>query len=120
MRDLLHILLSLGMWGLFGYYWHLVLSREIGSRTVHGIFILILIVVSGLLLTLLWVVHNLRLARRNRRRGQPPAAAESHEQDTIGRPVVGADLSTLRAARRIDISLTDTGEKRYSTAEESN
>ena len=120
MRDLLHILLSLGMWALFGYYWHLVLSREIGSRTVHGIFILILIVVSGLLLTLLWVVHNLRLARRNRRRGHPPAVAESHEQDTIGRPVVGADLSTLRAARRIDISLTDSGEKRYSTAEESN
>jgi hypothetical protein len=106
MRNLLHVIISIAMWGLFAYYWRIVLGREIGPSTLRALTILGLTVVAGLLATLAWVSHNKRLARKfaGRRRQTPAASLPVLEQDTIGRAVVQPGLEALRAARVVDIT----------------
>lgn len=106
MRNLMHVIISIAMWGLFAYYWRVVLGREIGPSTVRALAILGLTVVAGLLITLAWVSHNKRLARKfaGRRRQTPAASAPVLEHDTIGRAVVQPGLDLLRAARVVDIT----------------
>jgi hypothetical protein len=111
MRHALHIAASVLMWLVFGYYWYVVLGRDIGAATVQAIQILALIVVGGLLVTLFWVRHNLRLARRNRRRGVPPSPQERLERDVLEREIVAPDLGVLRRARLVHVRLDDEGRK---------
>jgi len=112
-RQFMHVFVSILMWGLFGYYWYVVLGREIDEATAQAIQGLAVVVVSGLLLTLFWVRYNLRLARKNRRRGAPPPAAESLERDALARPVVAPALPVLQQARVVQITLDDEGRKVY-------
>ncbi|MFO7652694.1 MAG: hypothetical protein R6X25_02625 [Candidatus Krumholzibacteriia bacterium] len=119
MRHLLHGLASAAMWGVFVYYWIIVLGREIGPSTVRSLAILGVIIVLGLVVTLFWVRHNLRLAARlNRRRDAPPAPPEVLERDTLGRPVNAPPLAELRYAPVVDISVADDGSKLYIPVEE--
>lgn len=106
MRHLLHVIVSIAMWCLFGYYWRVVLGREIGPGTVRALMILGLTVIIGLAATLAWVSHNKRLARKfaGRRRQSRPAGPPTLERDTIGRAVVHPELDLLRAARVVDIT----------------
>jgi hypothetical protein len=114
MRHLLHVIVSLAMWCLFGYYWHVVLGREVGSSTLRALALLGLTVAVGLVATLLWVGHNLRLARKfsGRRRQTPSATPPRLERDTIGRGITHPGLADLRAARVVDIT-ADTTTKSY-------
>ena len=63
MRNLLHVLVSIAMWCLFGYYWYVVLGREVGPETIRAMIILLIGVVVGMVVTMIWIGHNLRLAR---------------------------------------------------------
>lgn len=114
MRNLMHVIISIAMWGLFAYYWRVVLGREIGPSTMRALAILGLTVVAGLLVTLAWVSHNKRLARKfaGRRRHTPTASLPVLTHDTIGRDVVQPGLEALRAARVVDIT-ADERSKTY-------
>ncbi len=105
MRHVWHILASVGMWCLFGYYWHVVLDREIGPGTVRAMLLLAGLIIAGLVVTMTWIAHNLRLARRfaDRRRAVRDPGPPAFEHDTIGRPIARPDLDELRRARVIDI-----------------
>ncbi|HOX25346.1 MAG TPA: hypothetical protein PLL30_12765 [Candidatus Krumholzibacteria bacterium] len=118
MRPLLHLILSAAMWCLFGYYWYVVLGREIGPGTMRAVQTLLILVVAGLVVTVVWVAHNLRLARKfaGRRCGAAGTDAPKLERDTIGRPITHPALGELRAAGVIDIE-ADAGAKRYRVAE---
>ena len=117
MRHLLHVLVSLAMWGLFGYYWRVVLGREIGPGTVRAMLLLVSLVLIGLAVTILWVGHNLRLARKfeGRRRGARQVPDPELARDTLGRAIAQPGLATLRAARIIDID-ADEDTKTYTAA----
>ena len=106
MRHLLHVLVSIAMWGLFGYYWRVVLGREMGEGTLRALVILGLVVVLGLAVTVAWVGHNLRLARKfaDRRRRVRHVDEPELARDTIGRPVTHPGLERLRAATVVDIA----------------
>jgi poly-beta-1,6-N-acetyl-D-glucosamine biosynthesis protein PgaD len=110
-RQSLHFLVSILMWGLYGYYWYVVLRRGISPTTVQAIQALAVIVICGLLLTLFWVRYNLRLARGDRRRGAPAPPDERLEHDTLGRAVEGPGLPALRRARIVQVRLDDEGRK---------
>ena len=105
MRHVLHILISLGMWCLFGYYWYVVSGREIGASTIKALSILSIVIVVGLITTFWWVSHNKRLARRNRRTSAPPTRPETFTHDHLGRTVVAPDLALLQAAQVVDVEL---------------
>ena len=105
MRHVWHILVSVAMWCLFGYYWHVVLDRQIGPGTVRAMLLLAGLIVAGLLVTMGWIAHNLRLARRfaDRRREVRDPGLPAYDHDTIGRPIARPDLADLRRARVVDI-----------------
>lgn len=107
MRHLVHVVISLAMWCLFGYYWYVVLGREISDTTVRALGILSIVIVAGLIATFWWVSHNMRLARRNRRNTPPPVKPETFERDTLGRAIVAPDMLELKAAHVIDIDVVD-------------
>lgn len=114
MRHLLHVLVSIAMWCLFGYYWHVVLGREVGDDAVRALAVLGLTVIVGLIVTMAWVGHNLRLARKfaGRRRQTPEAALPTLSHDSIGREVTHPGVEQMRAARVIDIT-ADEESKTY-------
>ena len=116
-QNVLHSMLSIAMWGVFGFYCDVVLGREIGPGTIRALLLLTGAVLGGLVVTVLWIGHNLRLARKfaGRRRGTPAAAPITLTGDTIGRPVSHPGLDVLREATIIDIEADDAG-KRYRIA----
>lgn len=118
MRHLLHVLLSIAMWGLFAYYWHVVLGREMGEGTLRALVILGLVVVLGLAATVAWVGHNLRLARKfaDRRRQVRQVDEPELARDTIGRPVTHPGLDRLRQATIVDVA-ADQETKTFTTVE---
>ena len=117
MRNAFHIVISLAMWCLFGYYWYLVLGREVGPETVRAMITLVVAVLVGLAATMVWIGHNVRLARKfaGRRQVARAATETTLEHDTIGRTVQHPGLDVLRQAAVIDID-ADQETKRYQVA----
>lgn len=115
MRNIFHVVISLLMWCLFGYYWYLVGNREIGEETIGALGVLSIVIVLGLGTTFWWVEHNKRLARRNRRMTPPPAVPEPFEKDNLNRPIVAPDIKELQAASIIDIEVVPFSEKEQNT-----
>jgi len=111
MRHLLHILASIAMWCLFGYYWSVVLGRDIAEGTIRSVIILVAVVLVGLALTMLWIRHNQRLARRfaGRRRQPTAVGPPGLAHDTLGRPIDAPDLAVLRAARVVEVTADRDG-----------
>ena len=117
MRNAFHVVVSLAMWCLFGYYWYLVLGREVGRETMRAMITLVVAVLVGLAVTMIWIGHNLRLARKfaDRRRGTRTVAEPSLDHDTIGREIQHPGLDVLRRAAVIDIA-ADQETKHYQVA----
>ncbi|HPF70840.1 MAG TPA: hypothetical protein PLQ13_09235 [Candidatus Krumholzibacteria bacterium] len=113
MRHVLHTVVSLLMWCLFGYYWWVVGQRRINPSTIDALAILGVFAVVGFVLTVAWVAHNLRLARKFGRRKGFPAPPESFTTDHLQRPLVSPGIEALRAARLVTISLDAEGRKIY-------
>jgi hypothetical protein len=105
MRHAIHVIASLAMWGLFGYYWYVVLQREINADDLRSMLLLLALIALGAAVTGTWIRHNIRLARKfaDRRRGSPDLLDVALEHDTLGRPVDHPGLPLLRQAGVIDI-----------------
>jgi hypothetical protein len=118
MRHALHIVFSILLWILFGYYWYVVVAeREVSTDTLHAMGVLAGSTALGLALTLWWVAHNKRIAAKGRRTGTLPAPPEPFEEDHIGRSLVAPRIEELKRARVVDIALDDEGRKVYTAVE---
>jgi len=118
MRHVLHIVISILLWILFGYYWYVVVAeREVSTDTMHAMGVLAGSTALGLALTLWWIAHNKRIASKGRRLDTLPQPPEPFDQDYLGRPLVGPTVEDLKKARIIDIDLDDGGHKVYTTVE---
>jgi len=113
MRHVLHTIVSLLLWCLFGYYWWVVAQRRINPATIDALAVLGVMAVAGLVLTVAWVAHNLRLARKFGRRKGFAGPAETFETDHLRRPLVSPGLEALRASRIVTVSLDDDQRKVY-------
>lgn len=113
MRHVHHVVISILAWCLFGYHWWIVAQRHMNPQTFFAMKTLGALVFSGLLLTLLWVVHNLRLARSYGRRQGFAAPPEPFATDTLERPIVAPDVTALQAAQMVEISLDEEDRKVY-------
>jgi hypothetical protein len=114
MRNLLHYLFSILLWILFGYYWYVVVERQIGREHLHPLGILVGFTALGLAVTLWWIAHNKRIAAKGKRKNLMPAPAEPFDFDNLNRPIVGPGMPLLQAAYMVTVSVDDQGNKVYS------
>jgi len=117
MRNFFHIVISICLWCLFGYYWYVVGQRQVNTASLQALGILALITLLGVLATVWWIAHNKNLASRNRRRQAPPTAPETFATDHLGRELSGPGLDVLKQAGTIVIKLDDEGHKVYAVVE---
>ena len=114
MRNFLHYLFSGLLWILFGYYWYVVVERQIGREHLQPLGILVGITALGLAITLWWIAHNKRIAAKGKRRNLMPAPAEPFDFDNLKRPITAPDMGLLKTAARVTIEVDDQGNKVYS------
>lgn len=115
MRNVLHIIASVLLWCLFGYYWLVVSRRQINTASLEAVLILLGIMAAGLVLTLWWIAHNKKLARRNRRNTPPPTVPENFDEDFLGRPLDRPEVAALKTARVVEIDLRPGNRDREGT-----
>lgn len=113
LRRILHYLVALAGWVLFVYWWLLVL-RQTGREQIVWTLVFIGISLAVIVLvTALWVVHNVRIFRRKGPRlhvGARPVAAREGEPAPAAAPA--RDSADLRSARVVRI-VVDGGMKAY-------
>ena len=118
MRHVLHTVFSVLMWMLFGYSWYVVGQRAINPATIDAVLTLGSVVAVGVILTLIWVAHNLRLSRKYGRREGFAAPPETFEKDYLERPLIHPPVHELRHAKIVTISLDAEGRKVYAVGGE--
>ena len=107
MRNISHFLISLVLWGIFFYHWHIVSRQEVTTGTTLAIKTLSTLVVIGIAITVLWVAHNLRIAKVNQRKENPHAPQDILRKDTLGRAIEALDVQKLKLADLVDIEVTE-------------
>lgn len=118
MRNFLHYLASILMWILFGYYWYVVVERQIGRDSLEPVGILVIMTAIGLVITLWWIAHNKRIAAKGNRKTFMKAPLEPFEFDNLNRPILAPAMDILQSADRISVSVDDDGNKVYSLGTE--
>ena len=119
-RLILHIVIAVIAWILFGYYWSLVARRQLTENTVSAVQILLILVLAIWGLTGLWVQHNRRrYAGRPDRRTRRSASGPAPETDAIGQVLrIEGDPRALARAPIVEIEVDgETGEKVFRVAE---
>jgi len=107
--------LALIAWVLFVYYWWLVSRRHLNPATLSALIILFASVGLVCLVTLIWIRHNLLVARRakGRRKNRRSVPSDS-ESDTLGRKIEKMGTEALSSAHYVELDvLQDEGIKRY-------
>ena len=105
-RTILHLLLGVLLWVVFAYYWYIVMQRPITAETQRALLIVGSIVAAITLFDLGWIVHNVRIARRSRRRNRRPDAA-APSTDFLGRTFMAQSDEALRRARYIEVHVVE-------------
>lgn len=102
MRTSLHIVLGVLLWVVFIYYWHLVMKQPVTAETKRALLIVGAIVAGITVFDVFWILYNVRLGRRTRRRTRP-AETPAPALDFLGRTFVAHNDAELRAARYIEV-----------------
>jgi len=118
MRQVIHGLVSILLWVVFFYYWFLVTHQSTSAGVLLAVKVLAVLVLIGVVLTVLWVKHNERLARRERRRDPRPTLPESLDTDHVGRSVASPGLKELRRAKVTEVSIDSDDVKSYDVTRE--
>jgi len=112
---LVHLLLALAGWVLFGWLWVRVFYRTPPEQGAIGVLVVGVLLVVSVSLTVAWIRHNLLLAERFRgRRTTVREAAGDWSRDRLGRPVQAPSWDLLQQAHQVEIAIDpDTGHKTY-------
>ena len=81
----LHLLVAAAGWVLFSWWWILVLGRTSGAEVGFTLTFLALALTVIVLVTSVWVAHNVSLFRRKRPRRTVRERVIETERDTLGR-----------------------------------
>jgi len=111
----LHLILALAGWVLFGWLWIQVFYRTPPGDGAIGVLVVAVLLVVSVSLTVAWIRHNLLLADRYRgRRTAVREAAVDWSRDRLGRPVQAPSWDLLQQARHVEIGIDPgTGDKTY-------
>jgi hypothetical protein len=111
-RTIIHIVLGTLLWVVFCFYWHLVMQQPITGETERALVIVGTVVAAITLFDWFWIFHNVRIARRTRRRGrraEPPAPTT----DFLGRTFMAQD-DVLHRAHYIEVYLVEMSDENQS------
>ena len=105
-RTFFHIVLGSLMWVVFGYYWYLVMQQPVTEHTKRALTIVGLVIAVITVFDVFWIMHNIRVARKGKRRVRPTAAAPP-AQDFLGRSYVIPGDELVRAARYVEVHVIE-------------
>ena len=111
-RRLFHYAIAFAGWALFAYWWAIVLRRTGETEMRFTAWFLVLCLAVVVLVTIAWVAHNTRLARRRPARNKVVQLRVPFHEDSLGRRVQSAEGLSLTDAAVVRI-VVDDGRKRY-------
>ena len=107
------LLASFLAWVLFFYWWRRVALNSTASAATFAVVVLLVIAVVIFYSTLLWIHHNIKLAKRGKRGLSTRYLRPEFEHDWLDRPLVFGNMIP-----RCDVTWfvvhTDEKQKRYS------
>lgn len=111
-RTIIHIVMGIILWVVFIFYWRLVMRQPISAETEHALVVVGVLVASITIFDWGWIFHNLRIARRSRRRDRRPTP-QFPEMDFLGRRFTAQD-EVVHRARYIEVSIIDMADDKAS------
>jgi len=102
-RLVLHVALAVLGWVLFVYFWRIVGERGLSPGALISLVAMAVFLAAVIVSTTLWIVHNLNIARTNRRKGRREIPELPYRQDKIGCTIENEDFESLKGARFIEI-----------------
>jgi hypothetical protein len=111
-RTTIHIVMGTLLWVVFCFYWHLVMQQPISDQTRRALAIVGTIVAVITVFDWFWIFHNVRIARRTRRRGRR-ADPLLPRTDFLGRTFTAQD-EMLRRARYIEVTVVEMADETQS------
>jgi len=109
-RTILHTILAILLWSVFGYYWYIVVQRPVSDHTRVALVAVGSIVAVLTLFSSWWVYHNLRIARQSERRLRRREQVMAPERDFLGRTFVATNVDELRHASYVEVHLVRMGD----------
>ena len=117
-RNAFHVLIVVSTWGLFFYWWSIVLPSTLPGDGALAILVILVVLLCTVVLTLGWVRYNLGIYRRKGPRRKIPDAPERFVVDALGRDLVHGEWDALRASRLITVSVDGENRKTLSAWED--
>jgi len=100
-------------WLFFFYWWKRVAIESTASAAVLAVMVLAIVAVSIFSSTLLWIRHNIKLAKRGKRGFSTRYLRPLFERDWLDRPLIFHDGALAREGTWFVVD-ADEKEKRYS------
>ncbi|HER43608.1 MAG TPA: hypothetical protein ENO08_04025 [Candidatus Eisenbacteria bacterium] len=104
-RLVLHVALALLGWVLFVYFWRVVGERGLSPGVLLSLVAMAVFLAAVIISTTLWIVHNLNIARTNRRKGGRAVPEFPYRRDKIGYTIENEDFESLKGARLIEVDI---------------
>ena len=111
-RMAFHVAIAVVGWVLFAYFWRVVGERGLSPGAVISLIAMATFLALVIIMTTLWIVHNLRISRSDRRTGNRHVAEVPYHQDKIGHTIESEGFDSLRNADMIEVAVED-GKKIY-------
>ncbi len=105
MRLVMQVALAVLGWVLFVYFWRIVGERGLSPGAMISLVAMAVFLAVVIVSTTLWIVHNLNIARTNRRKGRREVPDLPYRQDKIGCTIENEDFESLKGARFIEIDI---------------
>ena len=104
-RLVLHVAFAVLGWVLFIYFWRIVGERGLSPGALISLVAMAVFLAAVIISTTLWIVHNLRISRTNRRKGNREVPELAYLQDKIGYTIENEDFEALKGARLIEVDI---------------
>ncbi|MCD6380519.1 hypothetical protein J7M07_08775 [bacterium] len=108
LRFTLHVIIGIAGWVVFGYFWVIVIKRGIGSGIPVAIVAMAVFAIFLVALTSLWIKHNIKISRRNRRRSVLAVSQQLYTLDKVGSEVEIKDIEMLKNSPLIEITVENS------------
>jgi len=105
LRQVLHAIVAVLLWVLFGYYWWIVLRQPMNPDTQMALTILAILTLASILYITFWILHNIRIYRTQHRRKERRKVELETGRDYLGRRIVIDDPYALLKSNYIEIDV---------------
>jgi len=102
-RLVLHVALAVLGWVLFVYFWRIVGERGLSPGAMISLVAMAVFLAAVIISTTLWIVHNLNIARSNRRKGRREIPELPYRRDKIGYTIENEDFESFKSMRFIEV-----------------